>query len=246
MGALRRALTLDSREWLGAITQPTLVMHRSGYQFVPIEHGKYLAEHIANARLVELEGHDGPPQWEGADAIIAEIRSFLETPGRVRSSSQKVLTILFTDIERSTEQLSARGDHDWSALLRVHNETADRHISAGGGQRVKFTGDGVLATFEEPGRALATALRLRTALTGMGVAVRSGLHTGQVNVSEDDIDGLAVHIAARIMANAESGQVAVSRTVRDLLLGSGVRFFSLGEHDLKGVDGSWELYRADE
>jgi len=246
MGALQRSLSLDAREWLGAVTQPTLVMHRSGYQFLPIENGRYLAEHIAGARLVELDGSDGPANWEGPDAIIAEIRSFMEATGRLGSPTQKVLTVLFTDIERSTEQLTERGDQDWSVLLRVHNEVAERQIAAGGGQCVKFTGDGVLATFEEPGRALASALRLRSALAGIGVAVRAGLHTGQVNVTDQDIDGLAVHIAARIMANAEPGEVAVSRTLRDLLLGSGVRFSSLGERELKGIDGSWELYRADD
>ncbi len=245
MASIVRGLALDARAYVPRVTQPTLILHQTGYEMIPVGHAHYLAEHIPNARLVELPGTDGTLIWENPDSTIEALRSFLreDEPPPVHRD-RALLTVLFTDIVRSTERASAMGDRDWNAVLRVHNEIASAEVGKASGRLVKFTGDGMLATFTDPARALECALQLQVSLARMGITIRAGLHTGQVNVSADDIDGLAVHIAARVMAACDDGGVVVSRTVHDLLLGSGFRFASLGTHSLKGIEGEWELFET--
>lgn len=245
LASVARGLALDARAYLPRVAQPTLILHRSGYEMIPIGHARYLAEHLPNARLVELPGTDGALPWETPDLALEAIRSFLHEGARtVPRADRAVLTVLFTDIVRSTERASAMGDRDWNAVLRVHNELATSEVARATGRLVKFTGDGMLATFADPARALECALQLRTVLQRMDVPIRAGLHTGQVNVGPDDVDGLAVHIAARVMAAGGDGRVVVSRTVHDLLLGSAYRFASLGPQLLKGIEGEWELFET--
>jgi class 3 adenylate cyclase len=242
--ALRRALALDARDELERITQPTLVMHREGYQLVPIENAQFVADHIPGARLVTLPGADGPLYWDGPDRVLAEIAQFIEGPATHARGARHLLTVVFTDIVRSTEHLGSMGDRDWNATLRVHNDIVQDEARRTAGRIVKFTGDGVLATFEDPEEALSFAQRVRTRLGQIDVSIRAGLHTGEVNVSGDDVDGLGVNIAARVMSAGGDEGIFVSRTTRDLVLGSTFRFQSLGERTLKGVEGTWELYEC--
>lgn len=238
---MRSLLDVDARPALAGLAVPTLVMHRAGYAVVDLAHGRYLADHIAGARFVEIPGVDGPVFWETPDVILEEIRAFV-APDAPRATVGRISTVLFTDIVRSTEMAESMGDEEWGAVVAVHRTIADAVVDGAGGHLVKWTGDGILAVFPDPEPALAAADRLRGQAGSLGLAVRIGLHTGRVEEVDDDVRGLAVHIAARVMAAAPDDEVVVSRTVRDLMLGSGHRFRDLGPHHLKGVDGEWELY----
>ena len=221
---------------------PTLVMHRADYGLIPASHGRYLAEHVDGAEFVELPGADGPMFWEASDLILGHLRSFI---GRDASApaQQQFATILFSDIVRSTEMAESLGDRAWSAVIGVHRTIADDVVEASRGRLVKSTGDGILAVFPDPASALEGAWSCGRSCDEMGVTVRVGLHSGRIEVADDnDVSGVAVHIAARVMAAADDGEIVVSRTVRDLMLGSGTTFRDLGPHGLKGVDGEWELY----
>jgi class 3 adenylate cyclase len=237
---LRQWMAADVRGALGELTMPTLVMHRTGYSVVPASHGRYLAERIPGAVYVEVPGRDGPLFWETPDLLLSHIRGFVvdDEPAPVSTFA----TILFTDIVRSTELAGTLGDRDWSSVIDVHREISDSVASGAGGRVVKWTGDGILAVFPDPDAALAAARELDAKSQEMGITVRIGVHTGRVTFAHDDVAGLAVHIAARVMAAAGGHQIVVSRTVRDLLLGSGHRFRDLGARELKGVEGTWELY----
>ncbi len=238
---LRNNLTCDVRSKLSELHMPTLVMHRAEYGLIPATHGRYLSEHIEGAEYVELPGADGPMFWEAADLILSRIRSFIGRDARV--PEQQFATILFSDIVRSTEMAESLGDRAWSAVIGVHQTIADDAVEAGRGRLVKSTGDGILAVFPDPASALDGAVELRAKLHEMGVTVRVGLHSGRIEVADDnDVSGVAVHIAARVMAAADDGDIVVSRTVRDLMLGAGTEFRPLGPHGLKGVDGEWDLY----
>ena len=238
---LSRVLRLDVRPWLERVAVPTLVLHRSAYAMVPIAQGRFVADHIPGAKFVEIPGADGPMFWETPDLILDQMQSFLteETGPRMVT---RLTTVLFTDIVRSTERAAAIGDREWTTLLSVHDDIAGRLIAGAGGRVVKSTGDGVLATFGDPASAVACAARLTRELKAIGLTIRAGVHTGQVEDHGSAVGGLAVHIAARVMAAAADGTVAVSRTVRDLLLGTDFAFDPLGAHQLKGVDGAWELF----
>jgi class 3 adenylate cyclase/pimeloyl-ACP methyl ester carboxylesterase len=238
---LRDNLTADVRAQLAQLHLPTLVMHRAEYGLIPAAHGRYLADHIDGAQWVELPGADGPMFWEASDLILSRIRSFI---GRDASApEQQFATILFSDIVRSTEMAESLGDRAWSALIEVHRAIAEDVVEGRRGRLVKSTGDGILAVFPDPASALAAAVELRAKLDEMGVRVRVGLHSGRIEVAADcDVSGVAVHIAARVMATADDGEIVVSRTVRDLMLGADTKFRDLGPHGLKGVDGEWELY----
>ena len=239
--ALSRVLRLDVRPWLEQVRVPTLVLHRTDYAMVPLAQGRFVADLIPGATFVELPGADGPMMWETPDLILDEIRSFLtaETGPRLVT---RLETVLFTDIVRSTARAAAIGDREWTTLLSVHDDIAARLVAGAGGRVVKSTGDGILAAFGDPASAVACASRLTNELLAIGLTIRAGVHTGQVEDHGTDVGGIAVHIAARVMAAAADGTVAVSRTVRDLLLGTDFRFEALGAHDLKGVDGPWELF----
>jgi pimeloyl-ACP methyl ester carboxylesterase len=231
----------EVRPILPSVRVPTLVLHRRDDP-IPIDHGRYYAEHIPDARLVELEGRDHSPFVGDIEAIVGEIEEFL-TGARAAHASDRVLaTVLFTDIVGSTERAAELGDSAWRALLQGHDELVRRQLAAQGGREVKHTGDGFLATFDGPARAVRCASTIASEVAELGISVRAGLHTGECEQRGDDVGGLAVHIGARIGALADPGEVLVSGTLRDLVLGSGIEFSDRGVHGLKGVPGDWRLF----
>jgi class 3 adenylate cyclase len=241
---LRAMAEVDVRPVLPLVQAPTLILHRRGFGLVPIEHGRYLAEHIAGAKLVELPGSDVDLSWETPELALDEIQEFLTGLRRTVEPSRVLATVLFTDIVGSTERAARVGDRRWRELLGVHDELTGRLVEEFGGQLVKTTGDGILATFDGPGRAIRCAAALGEELGGIGLQVRAGLHTGEVELRDGDVAGIAVHVAARVMAAAGPGEVLASRTVRDLVVGSDIVMDDLGTRPLKGVEGAWQLFAA--
>jgi class 3 adenylate cyclase len=232
---------VDIRPLLPSIRVPTLVVHRRGDLDSKVEEGRYIAAHIPHARFVELPGEDHLP-WVDPDQILDVVEEFLTGVPRAPEPDRVLATILFTDIVGSTERAGALGDRQWRAMLDGHDRIARQEIDRFQGRLVKSTGDGVLAIFDGPGRALRCASALRNDVRSLGIEIRSGLHCGEVELREDDVGGIAVHIGARIASMAEPGQVLVSSTVKDLVTGSGMSFNDLGEHQLKGVLGMWKLF----
>jgi class 3 adenylate cyclase len=232
----------DVRDVLPAIRVPTLIIHRTQATGFSVEHGRYLAAHIPDARYVELPGIDNLI-WAGdQDAIVAEIQDFV-TGVRPEADTRRVLaTVLFTDIVGSTQLAATLGDHRWKGLLADHNRVVRRQLGRFGGHEVRVVGDGFLATFDGPARAVRCALAIRDEVRELDLDVRAGLHTGEIEVIPDDIAGLAVHVGARISALAGAGEVLVSSTVKDLVVGSGLVFDDRGSHALKGVPDEWRLF----
>jgi class 3 adenylate cyclase len=213
---------------------------------LPIEHGRYLAEHLPDALLVELPGSDGPLIWETPELTLGHIEEF-PTGVRQHVPTTRVLaTVLFTDIVGSTERAAQLGDRRWRELLQVHDDLGRRLVEQWDGRLVKTMGDGLLATFDGPGRATACAVTLREQLGDIDLRLRAGLHAGEVELRGDDLGGIAVHIAARIMAAAGPGEILVSRTVHDLVAGSDLALADRGTRRLKGVDGDWQLFAVTE
>jgi class 3 adenylate cyclase len=241
---LRAMAEVDVRPVLPVIQLPTLVLHRRDFRLVPIDQGRYLAEHIAGARLIELPGSDVDLTWETPELALDAIEEFLTGVRRTAEPNRVLATVLFTDIAGSTERAARLGDRRWRALLEVHDELAHRLVEEFGGQLVKTTGDGILATFDGPGRAIRCAATLRDELTGIDLQIRAGLHTGEIELREGDVGGLAVHIAARVLAAAAPAEILASSTVRDLMVGSDIAMTDRGPHPLKGVEGSWQLFAA--
>lgn len=234
-------LHTDIRPVAESIQAPTLLLQRHGDRHVHRGHAQDLAERIPNARLVELNGDDNVWFVGDADRMLDEIESFL-TGGRSTTPSNRVLsTVLFTDIVGSTELASQLGDGAWTAKLAAHNRIVERQVAAARGTVVKFTGDGALATFDGPVRAINCAQAIRNAVAELGLAIRAGLHTGEVEMADADVHGIAVHIAARIMALAAPGEVLVSGVIPPLVLGSRIPFADRGRHRLKGVPESWPV-----
>jgi class 3 adenylate cyclase len=239
---VRAMLEVDVRAILPLVQAPTLILHRRDVQVLSVEQGRYLAEHIHGARLVELPGADGTLAWEAPELALDLIQQFLTGVHRTAEPNRVLATVLFSDIVASTEQASRLGDRRWRELLEVHDEVARRLVEEFGGQLIKMTGDGILATFDGPGRAIRCAAALRDELGGIGLEIRVGLHTGEVELREGDVGGIAVHLAARVMAVAGSGEILVSRTVRDLVVGSDIVVEGRGPHALKGIEGTWQLF----
>jgi len=234
-------LRTDVRAVLKSIQAPTLVMHRRGDGHVADGHAQYVAERIPQARWVELDGDDHEWLAGDADRVLDEIESFLTGARAARPSNRVLSTVLFTDIVGSTERATALGDGAWTAALGAHNRAVEREVSAARGVVVKFTGDGALATFDGPARAINCACAIRDAVADLGLSVRVGLHTGEVEMADGDVHGIAVHIAARIMGLAGPGEVLVSGAVPPLVLGSGLAFDDRGSHELKGVPDRWPV-----
>jgi class 3 adenylate cyclase len=235
----------DLRAVLPAIHVPTLVIHRTQARGFGIEHGRYLASHIEGAVLVELPGIDNLI-WAGdQDAMVSEIQAFLTGVRPVPEPDRILATVLFTDIVGSTGLAAKLGDARWQVLLDEHHRAARRVLERFGGREVKTTGDGVLVTFDGPARAIRCAIALRDAVRELDLEIRAGLHTGEIEVRSDDISGLAVHIGSRIAALAGTGEVLVSGTVKDLVVGSGITFEDRGLHVLKGVPGEWRVFAAE-
>ena len=235
----------DVRDVLPAIRVPTLVIHRRDAVGFGVEHGRYLAEHIPDARYVELPGIDNLI-WAGdQDAMVAEIQAFV-TGVRPATEPRRVLaTVMFTDIVGSTERAAALGDVRWHALLADHNRVVRRQLERFGGREIKVVGDGFLATFDGPARAVRCAIAIRDEVRELGLSIRAGVHVGEIEVLPDDIAGLAVHIGARVSALAGPDEVLVSSTVKDLVVGSGLEFEDRGSHLLKGVPGEWRLFAVE-
>jgi class 3 adenylate cyclase len=235
----------DIRHLLPLVQAPTLILHRRGDVMVRVGHGRYLAEHISGARYVELDGADDL-YWVGETGIMLdEIEEFLTGVRHGAGADRTLATIVLTDIVGSTTTLAEVGDKQWRDLLEQHDMVLRRQLVTFGGREVNTTGDGVVALFDGPARAVTCADAMRTATARLGIELRVGIHTGEVEIRGDDIAGLAVHIAARVEALAEPGQVLVSRTVVDLVVGSAIHFADQGEHVLKGVPGTWRLFSVE-
>jgi class 3 adenylate cyclase len=234
----------DVRDVLPAIRVPTLVIHRRDAVGFRVEHGRYLAQHIPDARYVELPGRDNLI-WAGdLDAMLAEIQAFVTGVRPVVEPRRVLAAVLFTDIVGSTERAAALGDGRWQGLLADHNRLVRRQLDRYGGNEVKVVGDGFLATFDGPARAVRCAIAIRDGVRELGIEVRAGVHVGEIEVLADDVAGLGVHVGARVSALAGPGEVLASSTVKDLVVGSGISFADRGTHVLKGVPGEWRLFAA--
>ncbi|MGH9269862.1 MAG: adenylate/guanylate cyclase domain-containing protein [Ilumatobacteraceae bacterium] len=245
LAAQRMVFDLDVRNALGAIQCPTLIVHRTGDPLITVEHGRYLAQHVAGAKYVELDG-DGHAYWSGdSDRLLAEIQTFLTGAPGQPDTNRVLATVLFTDIVGSTELATRLGDRRWAALLGDHHRISRAEFVRFRGHEVDAAGDGFLAMFDGPARAIRCASAIRDALRGLGIEIRAGLHTGEVEARGESIIGIGVHIGARVMASAQPGEVLVSRTVVDLVAGSEIAFRDRGRHALKGVDGRWQLFAVD-
>jgi class 3 adenylate cyclase len=208
------------------------------------ENGPHLASKIPNSRLVALPGPDYLP-WAGeADALLGEVEEFLTGVRHIPELDRVLATVLFTDIVGSTERVAALGDVRWKELLAVHDERAEAEIGRYRGRYVNSTGDGLLATFDGPARAVRCAQAIAESVRDLGIEIRAGCHTGEIELVDNDIRGIAVHVGARVAALAGADEVLVSSTVKDLVAGSGLVFDDWGEHELKGVPDRWHLYRV--
>jgi class 3 adenylate cyclase len=238
----RMYLHVDVRSILPAISVPTLILHRSNQFMLPMGHAQYLAEHIEGASLVELPGEDTLAFAGNIDELVDPIEEFL-TGGHTTGPADRVLaTVMFIDIVGSTRKLAEQGDRRWNDLLQNHNAMVQRQVERFRGRLVKRIGDGTLMTFDGPARAIACARSIVGGAQQLGVDLRAGLHTGEIELLDDDIGGIAVHIAARVVDQGGANEILVSRTVTDLVAGSDIEFEDRGEHELKGVPGSWRLF----
>ncbi|MDQ2632005.1 MAG: adenylate/guanylate cyclase domain-containing protein [Actinomycetota bacterium] len=236
---------MDVRAILPAIDVPTLVLHRGGDRMVSAAQGRYLAESIPGARYVELPGEDHLPFAGDLDGVLEEVEEFLVGSRGASESERALATILFTDIVGSTEKAAELGDRGWRQLLERHDAAVRRQLSLHRGREVKTMGDGFLATFDGPARAIRCAAAVRDEVASLGIEVRVGIHTGEVELIGDDVGGMAVNIGARIGALADAGEVLVSSTVRELVVGSGLEFADRGVQTLKGAPGEWRLFAID-
>jgi class 3 adenylate cyclase len=243
---IRRIIKLigefDVRGVLPSIRVPTLVMHRGGDSFIKVEHSRYIASKVPGARYVELEGDENMFSLGDWEALIGEIEEFLTGTRHETEPDRMLATVLFTDICDSTRRAAEMGDRGWRFLLERHDALFRQALERHRGREVKRTGDGFLATFDGPARAIRCAASIAEAMGSLGLQVRAGLHTGELEVMDGDLGGLAVHIASRVMSAAEPNEVLVSGTVKDLVVGSGIDFEDRGERELRGVPGEWRLY----
>ena len=242
---VRRMLdAFDIRDVLSSIRVPTLVLHRAGNTFVRAEHGRYLAEHIPGARYVEVPGSDYFAFLGNADVFLDEIRDFVQGLSPPPEADRVLATVLFTDIVGSTQRASEIGDRSWAELLARHHAAVRSELERFRGQEIDTAGDGFFATFDGPARGVRCALAIRDALRPLDLEIRTGLHTGEVELVDGATRGMAVHIGQRVLAIAAPGEVLVSSTVRDLVAGSGLAFSDRGIHALKGVPDDWRLFEV--
>jgi class 3 adenylate cyclase len=238
---IRMAFEIDVPHVVPSITTPTLIVHRTDDRVCHVENARWLARNIRGAKYVELPGEDHVP-WIDGDDIMDEIREFL-TGVREPSQPERVLaTVLFTDIVGSTERARELGDRRWRDLVQRHHELVRRDLQRFRGREVDTAGDGFFATFDGPARAIRSGKAIVESVRTLGLEVRAGLHTGEVELAGDGVRGIAVHTGARVASYAGAGEVLVSQTVKDLVAGSGIEFDDRGAHELKGVPGEWRLY----
>lgn len=235
---------LDFRSILPAIRVPTLVIHHRDNGYVRVANGRYLAENIDGAQLIEVPGADHFFHAGDTEALLAPVEEFLTGTAAVPEDDRVLATVLFTDIVDATIQAERLGDRAWKDLLERHHDLVRKELARFRGHEVDTAGDGFFATFEGPARAVRCAMAIREAVRALGIEIRAGLHTGECENVGGKVGGIAVHTGARVMSQATAGQVVVSRTVRDLVAGTGLQFESLGVHALKGVSGQWELFLA--
>lgn len=235
-------LDTDARALLPSINVPTLVIHRPENELVPLAWGRYIADNIEGARFLELPGRDIGPFWEHPEQTLDVIEEFLTGIRKEEPADRQLSTVLFTDIVDSTIKAEQLGDRRWRAILDLHDDTARNLVEGHAGQLVKTTGDGILATFDGPGRAIRTASAFQDELSKVDLRIRTGIHTGEIEIRGDDVGGIAVHLAARIMATADPGDILVSNTIKDLVIGSDIAFQDRGTRGLKGIEGQWQLY----
>ena len=241
---LRLHRDVDIRHVLPAIHVPALVLHRTDDVYREVGHGRYLAAHIPGAKYVELPGPDHLAYVGDQDAVLDEVEEFLTGVRRGPEPDRVLATVLFTDIVGSTERAAKAGDRTWRDLLDRHNALVRRELDHFRGREVDTAGDGFLATFDGPARAIRCARQVAEKIPGLGLELRSGLHTGEIELAGEHVRGLAVHIGARVASLAGPREVLVSSTVKDLVAGSGIVFEDRGEHTLKGVPGKWRIFRA--
>jgi pimeloyl-ACP methyl ester carboxylesterase len=247
-GAVRAVMKMnreiDVRDVLRLVSVPTLILHRTGDRITSIEQARYLARHIPSAKLVEFPGDDHIPTVGDYDSILDEVQEFLTGSRPVGDLDRVVLTVLFTDIVDSTRRAATLGDHKWLDLLESYYALARRQLDRFRGREISTAGDGLFATFDGPARAVRCAQAIIENAKSLGIEVRAGLHTGEVEVVGDKVGGIAVHIGARVAAQAGAGEVLVSSTVKDIAAGSGIQFVDRGAHALKGVEGERRLFLA--
>jgi class 3 adenylate cyclase len=240
--AMRSSISADVRQVLPTVRTPTLVISCKDFQWAPLEHGRYLAEHLPNAQLLVLPGNDATDFYEPEERLRA-IETFLGgTPAQAKTTDRVLAAVLFTDIVGSTERAAALGDRRWKTLLDSHDTIARGVVEQCEGRLVRVTGDEILATFDGPGRAVRCAISLREAMRTLAIEIRTGIHTGEIELRGASIDGLGVHVAARVREHAGPGEVLVSGAVPLLMIGSGVEFEPRGEWGLKGVPGEWSIF----
>jgi pimeloyl-ACP methyl ester carboxylesterase len=235
---------IDVRDILPTIRVPTLILHRTGDLIAPIEGARLMAERIPNARLVEFEGTDHVPFTGDFNPVVDEMEEFLTGTRHAPPHDRVLATVMFTDIVDSTRRAAEAGDRRWRQLIGGHDELTRRQLGRFRGQEVKTLGDGFLATFDGPARAIECACAIRDGVSPLGLDVRAGLHTGECELGGGDVRGMAVNIGARVGALADPNEVLVSSTVKDLVVGADLEFADRGEHELKGVPGRWRLYSA--
>ena len=239
---IRMYYDIDVRPALSAISAPTLILQRADDRVVPAPMARALARDLPGARYVELPGADHLAWTEDPDTVLDEIEEFVTGTRREREPERMLATVLFTDIVGSTERASAAGDRSWRALLERHDELTRRELKRHRGREIKHMGDGFFAAFDGPARAVQCAAAITHGARPLGLEVRAGVHTGECEVRDGDLAGMAVHIGARVGASAAPGEVLVSSTVRDLVVGSDLRFEERGTRELKGVPGEWRLF----
>jgi class 3 adenylate cyclase/pimeloyl-ACP methyl ester carboxylesterase len=243
---LRQNAAVDIRDVLPSIAVPTLLLHRQDAPtYIPIETSRSLAEHIPGAHIVTVPGNGLNIYSKPYGQILDHIEEFVTGISPTTESNRALATILFTDIVGSTERAAALGDRRWRGLIESHDAITRTIIDQHGGRLVRLTGDGALATFDGPGRAIRCAFAMRDALNALGISIRAGLHTGEVELLGDEIGGIGVHLAARVLERAGPAELVVSAAVPMLVAGSGIEFEDRGEHELKGVPGTWRLYAVE-
>jgi class 3 adenylate cyclase len=238
------AAEADARPLLSSVHVPVLVLHRVDSGFTPLEHGKYVADHIDGARLVELPGGDDYPYFDHVESTVSALELFLTGIPHQPATDRVLASVMFTDIVDSTRLAEEVGDVQWKALLDLHDELLIQVATSYGGRVVRSAGDGVLVMFDGPGRAIRAAHDLCEQLEHVGLPMRAGIHTGDVDLLGEDVGGIAVHLGAQVMAEAGPNEVLVSSTVRDLVAGSGLGFADRGKYSLEGIEGEWNLFAA--
>jgi class 3 adenylate cyclase len=233
---------MDARRILPDVRVPTLILHRRNFRFFPIELGRYLAEHIPGSKLVELEGEDGFIYLGDMNGLVDEIEEFVTGERRAPDIDRALATVLITDMIGSTDLAVKLGDRRWREILDRHDEIIRDRLAFHRGRLHRATGDGILATFDGPGRAIRCGFEIRDGLRQVGVEIRTGIHTGEVEFRGNEIGGIAVHIAARLMTEAGAGEIIASETVKVLVTGSEISFTDRGTKALKGVPEQWHLY----